>query len=235
MLPREAAGRGLTRTQQLRRRIGRTLAGAGCVEVVSFPFVGDATFDALGLPADDVLRQTVPLANPLSAEEPAYTTTLLPGVLKAAGRNIGRGARASPCSRPAPSRSLSTAARRRSTASTAGRTTPTCRSCSTRCPGSPSTWPSSSPASGSGPAGGARDVPPAGPMRSGWSAGSPPSSASPSRSGRAAGCRGTRAAARSSSIGRRRARARRRAAPPGVCRSSGSPRGARPSRSTSTC
>lgn len=92
VLPREAAGRGLTRPQQLRRRIGRTLAGAGCVEVVSFPFVGDATFDALGLPADDVLRRTVPLANPLSAEDPAYTTTLLPGVLKAAGRNIGRGA-----------------------------------------------------------------------------------------------------------------------------------------------
>ena len=60
--------------------------------MVSFPFVGDATFDALGLPADDVLRNTVPLANPLSAEEPAYTTTLLPGVLKAAGRNLGRGA-----------------------------------------------------------------------------------------------------------------------------------------------
>jgi phenylalanyl-tRNA synthetase beta chain len=92
ILPREATGRGLTRTQKLRRRIGRTLAGAGCVEVVSFPFVGDATFDALGLPADDVRRSTVPLANPLSAEEPAYTTTLLPGVLKAAGRNIGRGA-----------------------------------------------------------------------------------------------------------------------------------------------
>ncbi len=92
VLPREAAGRGLTRTQQLRRRIGRTLAGAGCVEVVSFPFVGAATFDALGLPAEDPRRNTVVLANPLSAEEPAYTTTLLPGVLRAAGRNIGRGA-----------------------------------------------------------------------------------------------------------------------------------------------
>ncbi|KAA1424194.1 phenylalanine--tRNA ligase subunit beta [Nocardioides antri] len=92
VLPREAAGRGLSRTQRLRRRIGRTLAGAGCVEVVSFPFAGDATFDALGLPADDVRRRTVPLANPLSAEEPAYTTTLLPGVIKAAARNIGRGA-----------------------------------------------------------------------------------------------------------------------------------------------
>ncbi|MEZ0579928.1 phenylalanine--tRNA ligase subunit beta [Nocardioides sp. MH1] len=92
VLPREAAGRGLTRNQQLRRRIGRTLAGVGCVEVVCFPFVGGATFDSLGLPDDDARRRTVALANPLSAEEPAYTTTLLPGVLKAAGRNLGRGA-----------------------------------------------------------------------------------------------------------------------------------------------
>ena len=92
VVPREAAGRGLSREQRLRRRVGRTLAGAGCVEVISFPFVGDAAFDALGLPADDVLRHTVRLANPLSAEEPSYTTTLLPGLLRAAARNLGRGA-----------------------------------------------------------------------------------------------------------------------------------------------
>jgi phenylalanyl-tRNA synthetase beta chain len=92
VLPRDAAGRGLTREQRLRRRIGRALAGAGCVEVISFPFVGEATFDQLGLPADDPLRHTVRLANALSAEEPSYTTTLLPGVLRAAARNLGRGA-----------------------------------------------------------------------------------------------------------------------------------------------
>jgi phenylalanyl-tRNA synthetase beta chain len=39
-----------------------------------------------------VLRHTVRLANPLSAEEPSYTTTLLPGLLRAAARNLGRGA-----------------------------------------------------------------------------------------------------------------------------------------------
>jgi phenylalanyl-tRNA synthetase beta chain len=94
VLPREAAGRGLTREQRLRRRVGRTLAGAGCVEVVSFPFVGDAAFDALGLPADDPRRTTVRLANPLSSEEPSYTTTLLPGLLKAGARNVARGATA---------------------------------------------------------------------------------------------------------------------------------------------
>ena len=92
VLPQRATGRGLTRAQRLRRRVGRTLAGAGLSEIVAFPFVGEATFDALGLPADDARRDTVGLANPLSSEEPAYTTTLLPGVLKAAARNIGRGA-----------------------------------------------------------------------------------------------------------------------------------------------
>ena len=92
VLPVAASGSGLTVGQKLRRRIGRTLAGAGFVEVLSFPFVGPATFDALGLPVDDVLRKTVRLANPLSAEEPAYTTTLLPGLLKAGARNLSRGA-----------------------------------------------------------------------------------------------------------------------------------------------
>ncbi|GAB3784713.1 phenylalanine--tRNA ligase subunit beta [Nocardioides ungokensis] len=92
ILPTATSGRGLSREQRLRRRVGRTLAGAGCVEVLSFPFVGDAAFDALGLPAEDVLRHTVRLANPLSSEDPSYTTTLLPGLLRAAGRNLGRGA-----------------------------------------------------------------------------------------------------------------------------------------------
>jgi phenylalanyl-tRNA synthetase beta chain len=92
VVPRPAAGRGLTREQRLRRRIGRFVAGSGLVEVLSFPFVGEAALDALGLPADDPRRRTVRLANPISSEEPAYTTTLLPGVLRAAARNLGRGA-----------------------------------------------------------------------------------------------------------------------------------------------
>jgi phenylalanyl-tRNA synthetase beta chain len=92
VVPVPPVGRGLTREQRLRRRIGRTLAALGCVEVVSFPFVSDETFDALGLPGDDVLRHAVRLSNPLSSEKPLYTTTLLPGVLEAAARNLGRGA-----------------------------------------------------------------------------------------------------------------------------------------------
>lgn len=90
-LPKAPAGRGLSRTQLLRRRIGRTMAGAGYVEVVTFPFVGDHDFDALGLPADDPRRATLRLSNPLNNEAPGMTTTLLPALLRAAGRNVGLG------------------------------------------------------------------------------------------------------------------------------------------------
>ena len=90
-LPKVPAGRGLTEAQRLRRRTGLALAGAGYVEVLNYPFVGDAALDGLGLDADDDRRRTVRLANPISDEEPALRTTLLPGLLAALRRNTGRG------------------------------------------------------------------------------------------------------------------------------------------------
>ncbi len=71
--------------------MGRTLAGAGFAEVISFPFVGQAAYDLLGLPADDPRRDSLRVANPLSTEAPLLTTTLLPGLLEAGARNSGRG------------------------------------------------------------------------------------------------------------------------------------------------
>lgn len=91
VLPQAPAGRGLTQSQRLRRRVGRTLAGAGYVEVLTFPFVGADAFDRLGLEAADSRREALRLANPLSAESPLMTTTLLPGVLETLARNLGRG------------------------------------------------------------------------------------------------------------------------------------------------
>jgi phenylalanyl-tRNA synthetase beta chain len=91
VLPTAPAGRGLTREQRLRRRVGRTLAGAGFVEVISFPFVGPASFDALGLDEHDERRTAMRIANALSTEQPFMTTTLLPGLIEAAVRNAGRG------------------------------------------------------------------------------------------------------------------------------------------------
>lgn len=91
VLPVAPAGRGLTKAQRLRRRAGMVLAGQGLVEVKTFPFAGPADLDRLGLDADDVRRRQVMLENPLSAEEPGMTTTLLVGLLKAAVLNLGRG------------------------------------------------------------------------------------------------------------------------------------------------
>jgi phenylalanyl-tRNA synthetase beta chain len=90
-LPKPPAGRGLTYRQRLHRRIGRALAGAGYVEAPNYPFVSEQVFDQLGLAADDPARRVVKLVNPLSDEEPALRTSLLPGLLGALRRNDGRG------------------------------------------------------------------------------------------------------------------------------------------------
>lgn len=90
-LPRLPAGRGLTPAQRLRRAVGRALAHAGFVEVLTLPFVGRDAADALGLAADDPRRAAVRMANPI-AEDAAYLrTTLLSGLIATAVRNIGRG------------------------------------------------------------------------------------------------------------------------------------------------
>jgi phenylalanyl-tRNA synthetase beta chain len=89
--PRALAGRGLSPRQRLRRSIGRTLAEAGYVEVLSSPFAARADADLLGLPPEDMRRPAVVIANPLSEDEPLLRTTLLPGLLRVLGRNIGRG------------------------------------------------------------------------------------------------------------------------------------------------
>ncbi|HEV7211618.1 MAG TPA: phenylalanine--tRNA ligase subunit beta [Blastococcus sp.] len=93
VLPTAPPGRGLTDAQRRRRSVGRTLAEAGYVEAPSYPFVGTAALDALGLPADDPRREVVVVRNPLSEEEPGLRTTLLPGLLATLARNLSRGQR----------------------------------------------------------------------------------------------------------------------------------------------
>ncbi|WP_242894230.1 phenylalanine--tRNA ligase subunit beta [Actinomadura litoris] len=89
--PRPSNGRGLTLQQRLRRRVGRALAGAGYVEVLSFPFAAEKDWDDLQLPSGDERRTALRLANPLSEDEPLLRTTLLPGLLRALVHNVGRG------------------------------------------------------------------------------------------------------------------------------------------------
>jgi phenylalanyl-tRNA synthetase beta chain len=90
-MPRATAGRGLTGRQRMRRTIGRVLAGAGYVEVLSTPFGSAADADRLQLRPDDPRRNALRLVNPISEEEPLMRTTLLPGLLAVLTRNLGRG------------------------------------------------------------------------------------------------------------------------------------------------
>jgi phenylalanyl-tRNA synthetase beta chain len=93
VLPTAPPGSGLTDVQRRRRSVGKALAEVGYVEAPAYPFVGTAAFDALGLPDDDERRRVVVVRNPLSEEEPALRTTLLPGLLATLARNLSRGQR----------------------------------------------------------------------------------------------------------------------------------------------
>jgi phenylalanyl-tRNA synthetase beta chain len=90
-MPRALAGKGLTPRQKLLRSISRTLAEAGYVEIHAEPFATAKDADSLALPPRDERRPAVRIANPLSEDEPFLRTTLLPGLLRALARNVGRG------------------------------------------------------------------------------------------------------------------------------------------------
>ncbi len=91
VLPQAPVGRGLTQAQRLRRLVGRTLADAGYVEALTYPFVAPSVWGDLGFEPGDDRRRALRLANPLSDEEPLLRTTLLPGLLATLRRNLSRG------------------------------------------------------------------------------------------------------------------------------------------------
>lgn len=90
-LPAATLGHGRSAAQRARRTVGLALAAFGAIEVLTYPFVGDAELDGLRIDIQDPRRSQVALANPLSDEQPYLRSTLLPGLLAAARRNLGRG------------------------------------------------------------------------------------------------------------------------------------------------
>ncbi|NKX56125.1 phenylalanine--tRNA ligase subunit beta [Arthrobacter mobilis] len=92
-LPVAPPGRGLTRSQQQRRRVLQALADAGLTEVLSYPFVAKADNDTFGVAEAGAVRSAVKLANPLSDEHGYLRTSVLPGLLETARRNHSRGFR----------------------------------------------------------------------------------------------------------------------------------------------
>ena len=84
-LPVAPPGRGLTRRQRLRRRSLSALTGAGLIEVLNYPFVSKEQNAWMG----EV--EAVELENPIQSEFGQLRTSLVPGLVLAAARNISRG------------------------------------------------------------------------------------------------------------------------------------------------
>ncbi|MFM9920359.1 phenylalanine--tRNA ligase subunit beta [Lacisediminihabitans sp. H27-G8] len=90
VLPTAPPGRGLTREQRLRRSAAQLLASAGATEVLSYPFVSKRANDTFGASVAGVVP-AIRLANPLDGEAPFLRTSLLPGLIEIARRNLSRG------------------------------------------------------------------------------------------------------------------------------------------------
>ncbi|HEX6676418.1 MAG TPA: phenylalanine--tRNA ligase subunit beta [Actinomycetes bacterium] len=88
-LPPATGGR-LTFEQRLRRQVREVLAGMGLTEVITWPFTNQWALDRLGLAGDDPRRTALRILNPISEESPELRTTLLPGLVEVARRNLAK-------------------------------------------------------------------------------------------------------------------------------------------------
>jgi phenylalanyl-tRNA synthetase beta chain len=73
--------------QRLERSVRDILVNHGMNEIINFSFTSPDSADKMLLPADDIRRTAIKLANPLVAEQSVMRTSLLPGVLETVARN----------------------------------------------------------------------------------------------------------------------------------------------------
>ncbi|MDH4364474.1 MAG: phenylalanine--tRNA ligase subunit beta, partial [Acidimicrobiia bacterium] len=88
-VPTSDQGGRLTPLQQARRRIRRSLLGAGFSEAMPNPFLAPGDLERAGLD-----QAAISLVNPLVVEESVLRTSLLPGLLKSVAHNQSHRARA---------------------------------------------------------------------------------------------------------------------------------------------
>jgi phenylalanyl-tRNA synthetase beta chain len=91
VLPTAPPGHGLTREQRLRRSVSQQLAAGGATEVIGSPFVSRVSAERFVEPSAETPAPAIRLANPLDAEAPFLRTSLIPGLLDVARRNLSRG------------------------------------------------------------------------------------------------------------------------------------------------
>ncbi|WP_319405831.1 phenylalanine--tRNA ligase subunit beta [uncultured Desulfosarcina sp.] len=73
-----------------RNQVRDILCGFGFSEAVNYSFISADSCDRIQLDADDSRRHHIALLNPISEEQSVMRTTLVPGILEAAQRNIAR-------------------------------------------------------------------------------------------------------------------------------------------------
>lgn len=66
------------------------LASCGLTEVITYSFMNPEVFELFNLPAEHPWRQGIFLQNPLRREQQMLRTTLLPGLMETASRNLSR-------------------------------------------------------------------------------------------------------------------------------------------------
>lgn len=83
-------GGGLPYEEKRLRAIREFMVGAGYYQTMTFSFIGESDLDGLRLPEGHVARSAIAVVNPLNDTEGVMRTTLLPGMLKAAGAALAR-------------------------------------------------------------------------------------------------------------------------------------------------
>ena len=83
----ELAGGGLTKEQKLTRRINQTLIALGVSEISTYSFISPKFYDQIRMPADNALRRSVTILNPLGEDTSIMRTTIMPSMLNVLATN----------------------------------------------------------------------------------------------------------------------------------------------------
>lgn len=90
-LPMGATTEGMrTPEQQFTDNVKKALVAMGANEVINYGFISPKEWERMNLAADDKRRNTIKILNPLNEEQSIMRTTLVPGMLKTAARNLNR-------------------------------------------------------------------------------------------------------------------------------------------------
>ena len=90
-LPMSKMGSSLSSMQIRKRTMSALMANVGFAEVLTSPFISESILQTLGLEGE--LGRAFRIANPMSEDFPLLRTNLLPGLVNALIRNMGRGAK----------------------------------------------------------------------------------------------------------------------------------------------